>query len=312
MKILDLFSGIGGFSLGLEKAGWQTVAFCEIDKHCQAILKKHWPEVVIFDDITKLSKSNLSSDIDVICGGFPCQDISVAGHQKGITGDRSNLWKEYKRLINEFKPKYAIIENVANLRNKGLVTVLQDLAEIGYDAEWHCIPASAVGAPHRRDRIWIIAYSRSYGCECGGNNRNGGYVQNNQERQFEEVQQERHERKYRTCEVRQTSSDTDCERCERGRELGEVSGLFAEKIGQAILRNSLSRDIWREEPVQRVVDGRLNPEFVEWMMGYNCGWTEGIPRNQRIKALGNSLVPVIPEMIAGALSNNFKFETLDF
>jgi DNA (cytosine-5)-methyltransferase 1 len=99
-------------------------------------LKKHWPEVVIFDDITKLSKNNLS-DIDVICGGFPCQDISVAGHRKGITGDRSSLWKEFKRLIDEFRPKYAIIENVANLRNQGLVTVLQDIAEIGYDAEWH-------------------------------------------------------------------------------------------------------------------------------------------------------------------------------
>lgn len=255
MKVLDLFSGIGGFSLGFEKASWKTVAFCEIDKHCQVVLRKHWPEVIIFDDITKLDKSKLSSDIDVICGGFPCQDVSIAGKGDGIAGSRSNLWKEYKRLINEIKPTYAIIENVANLRNKGLVTVLQDLSEIGYNAEWHCIPASAIGAPHRRDRIWIIAYPSS-------------------------------------------------ERREGEWESGEVSGLFADKIGQAILRNSVSRDTWKKEPVPRVIEGRLNHEFVEWMMGYPIGWTENIARTQRIKGLGNSLVPVIPEMIAGALSKN--------
>jgi len=304
MKVLDLFSGIGGFSLGFERVGWQTVAFCEIDKHCQAILKKHWPDVVIFDDITKLDKSSLPSDIDVICGGFPCQDISVAGHQEGITGSRSNLWKEYKRLINEIRPKYAIIENVANLRNKGLVTVLQDLGEIGYNAQWHCIPASAVGAPHRRDRIWIIAYSGSYGCECRGNNRNRGSLQNNQERQSEEVQQERDKRKSRSCKICKASADPDCQRCKREWEFREVSELFADKIGQAILRDSVSRDTWKKELVPRVVDGRLNPEFVEWMMGYPIGWTENIARTQRIKGLGNSLVPIIPEMIAGALSKN--------
>jgi len=304
MKVLDLFSGIGGFSLGFERVGWQTVAFCEIDKHCQAILKKHWPEVVIFDDITKLDKSSLPSDIDVICGGFPCQDISVAGHQEGITGSRSNLWKEYKRLINEIRPKYAIIENVANLRNKGLVTVLQDLGEIGYNAQWHCIPASAVGAPHRRDRIWIIAYSGSYGCECRGNNRNRGSLQNNQERLLTEVQQERDKRKSRSCEVCKTSSDTDGERCQGERKSREVSPILSQENWQVELRNSTPRTTWKKEPVPRVVDGKLNPEFVEWMMGYPIGWTESITRIQRIKGLGNSLVPIIPEMIASALSKN--------
>ncbi len=296
MKVLDLFSGIGGFSLGLENAGWQTVAFCEIDKHCQAVLKKHWPEVVIFDDITKLSKSNLSTDIDVICGGFPCQDISVAGHQKGITGDRSNLWKEYKRLINEFKPKYAIIENVANLRNKGLVTVLQDIAEIGYNAEWHCIPASAVGAPHRRDRIWIIAYASSKRCQG--------------ERELGEVsellasEKEKTELRNSLLRVEQESyfANADCRRCKTNVKFREVSPALSQQKWQIELRNSVSRDIWKFEPVPRVVDGRLNPEFVEWMMGYSCGWTEGISRNQRIKALGNSLVPVIPEMIANCIN----------
>ncbi len=123
--VLDLFSGIGGFSLGFDRVGWRTVAFCEIDKFCTEILKKHWPKVPIFNDIKTLTAGEIykkvDSRIDVICGGFPCQDISVAGKKAGITGSRSSLWKEFARLINEIKPKFAIIENVANLRGNGLI-----------------------------------------------------------------------------------------------------------------------------------------------------------------------------------------------
>jgi len=162
MNVLDLFSGIGGFSLGLERIGMATVAFCEKEPQAQTVLQKHWPEIPVFDDIKKLNKKELDKygieKIDVITGGFPCQDISTAGKQAGIAGDRSGLWSECARLIGEIKPRYAIIENVANLRSKGLVTVLQDLWSLGYDAEWHIIPAHAVGAPHKRERIWIIAY----------------------------------------------------------------------------------------------------------------------------------------------------------
>jgi DNA (cytosine-5)-methyltransferase 1 len=162
MHVLDLFSGIGGMSLGLERAGMHTVAFCEIEPFCQTVLRKHWPHIPIYKDIRTLTASRLKGDkietIDVICGGFPCQDMSTAGKGAGLAGRRSGLWKEYARLIEEICPQYAIIENVPLLRNRGLITVLKDLWEIGYNAEWHCIPASAVGAPHRRDRIWIVAY----------------------------------------------------------------------------------------------------------------------------------------------------------
>lgn len=158
LRVLDLFSGIGGFSLGLERAGMMTVAFCEIDEQARQVLAKHWPDIPCFADIMTLSKGDIGVPIDVICGGFPCQDISLSGAGAGLDGARSGLWWEYHRLIRTLKPKYAVIENVSALRSRGLDRVLWSLAAIGYDAEWHCIPASAVGASHDRDRIWIIAY----------------------------------------------------------------------------------------------------------------------------------------------------------
>lgn len=158
MKILDLFSGIGGFSLGLERAGMQTIAFCEVDPVCRQVLQKHWPDVPIFEDVKTLSAKDIHETVDVICGGFPCQDISVAGNGHGLAGERSGLWYEYRRLIEEIHPRYVIIENVAALRSRGLDEVLRCLDALGYDAEWHCIPASAIGAPHQRDRLWIVAY----------------------------------------------------------------------------------------------------------------------------------------------------------
>jgi DNA (cytosine-5)-methyltransferase 1 len=160
MNVLDIFSGIGGFSLGLERAGMRTVAFCEIDPYCRAVLRKHWPDVPIFEDVCKLTAAAVDG-IDVICGGFPCQDISSAGNKAGLGGLRSGLWREYARLVGEIRPKYAIVENVSDLLSRGIGDVLGDLAALGFDAEWHCIPASHVGLPQPRDRLWIIAYSSS-------------------------------------------------------------------------------------------------------------------------------------------------------
>jgi DNA (cytosine-5)-methyltransferase 1 len=164
VRVLDLFAGIGGFSLGLERAGFETVAFCEIEPYAQKVLEKHWPGVPIYDDVRELTAERLAGDgigVDVITGGFPCQDISVAGKQAGIEGERSGLWSEVARLISELRPRYAIMENVTALISGGggrwFGRVLGDLAEIGYDAEWHCIPASYIGACHRRDRVWIVA-----------------------------------------------------------------------------------------------------------------------------------------------------------
>ena len=167
MYVLDLFAGIGGFTLGLERAGFKTVAFCEIDSYAQKVLKKNWPGVPIYDDVRKITADRLISDgirVDVITGGFPCQDLSLAGNQAGIEGERSGLWSECARLLGEVRPRYAIFENVTNLlsgeRGDWFKRVLWDISKVGYDAEWHCIPASAVGAYHHRDRVWIVAYPR--------------------------------------------------------------------------------------------------------------------------------------------------------
>ncbi len=176
MNVLDLFSGIGGFSLGFEKAGFKTAAFCEIDKFCQKVLNKHWPGVPIYNDVSKLTKKQLTQDgvdeIDIITGGFPCQDLSVAGKQKGINnGERSGLWWEMRRIISEVRPRFAIMENVPNfISGEGGIwfgEFLRSLAEIGYDAEWSCISAAAVGRPHVRERVWIVAYPNG---QLWGNN----------------------------------------------------------------------------------------------------------------------------------------------
>lgn len=162
LRLLDLFSGIGGFSLGLERSSaFKTVAFCEIDPYCRGVLRKHWPEIPCYEDIRTLTGDTLRRDglaIDAICGGFPCQDISVAGKGIGLIGERSGLWSEYARLVGEIRPRYIIVENVAALLCRGMGDVLGSLASLGYDAEWDTIPASELGAPHKRERVWIVAY----------------------------------------------------------------------------------------------------------------------------------------------------------
>ena len=165
LKILDLFSGLGGFSLGLERTGrYKTVAFCEIDKYCTLLLQKHWKGVKIYNDVKKITKEGFEADgiesPDIITGGFPCQPFSVAGKQKGTSDDR-HLWPEMFRIIKAFKPRFVIGENVPGIVNiqDGVVfeTVCTDLESQGYEVQPFNIPAAAVGAPHQRKRIWIIA-----------------------------------------------------------------------------------------------------------------------------------------------------------
>jgi len=162
LRLIDTFSGIGGFSYAAERivGGYETVAFVEREPFCQKVLRKHWPNVPIHDDITTYTPKRGSAD--VICGGFPCQDISTAGKQAGIKeGTRSGLFYELMRVIRLVRPQFVILENVSAILTNGLDTVLGELAQAGFDAEWACIPASAVGACHQRDRWWLVAYPNS-------------------------------------------------------------------------------------------------------------------------------------------------------
>jgi DNA (cytosine-5)-methyltransferase 1 len=157
--MIDTFSGIGGFSLAARwLGGIETVQFVEREPYCRHILAKHWPDVPIHDDICTFNPAPGSADI--VCGGFPCQDISTAGKQAGIKeGTRSGLFYELMRVVRVVRPRYVVLENVAAITSNGLDTVLGTLAEAGFDAEWACIPAADVGACHRRDRWWCVAHA---------------------------------------------------------------------------------------------------------------------------------------------------------
>ncbi|HEY8343361.1 MAG TPA: DNA (cytosine-5-)-methyltransferase [Calditerricola sp.] len=160
LRVLDLFSGIGGFSLGLERTGgFQTVAFCEIEPFCQRVLAKHWPEVPNLGDIEQAE----FPEADIITAGFPCQDISFAGNGAGLAGVRSGLFWQVVRAIRVVRPLYVLLENVAALLSRGMGEVVGALASSRYDAEWDSIPAAAVGAPCLRDRVFIVAYPDSAG-----------------------------------------------------------------------------------------------------------------------------------------------------
>jgi DNA (cytosine-5)-methyltransferase 1 len=156
----SLFAGIGGFDLGFERAGMVCKWQVEIDDYATKVLEKHWPQVHRERDIRQCGKHNLEH-VDVICGGFPCQDISYAGLGAGLEGERSGLFFEAVRLVSELQPRIVVLENVAALLTRGLDRVLGTLAEIGFDAEWHCIPAAVFGSHFRRDRVFIVA-SRAF------------------------------------------------------------------------------------------------------------------------------------------------------
>ena len=302
MKVLSLFAGIGGFDLGLERAGMQTVAFCEIDPFARRVLAKHWPEVPCHDDIRTLSADWLAENglwPDVICGGFPCQDLSYAGKGAGLDGERSGLWREYARLIGEIRPRYVIVENVAALLGRGLGDVLGDLAALGYDAEWHCIPASAVGAPHRRDRIWIVVYPAwdgggwtRLGTEHGGARVGWPIGQRAVEDQDAPATLAYPDSRGRGIQgdVGQAVGDTGPGQAGDGGALRVPSGPRLQ-IGQGTLQEwahttTTGTGWWATEPdVGRVVDGPA----------------ARVDRRQRLIALGNAVVPQIPELIGRAI-----------
>ena len=198
MNHLDLFSGIGGFSLALEKVGFKTVAFCERDEYCRLLLQKHWKGVKIYNDIKKCKGEDFKKEIgtiDILTGGFPCQPYSVAGKQKGTDDDRY-LWPEMFRVIKEVQPTFVIAENVRGLINiqDGMVfeTVCSDLESEGFEVQTFVIPAAGVGAPHKRDRVWIVGYSKHNGSLTSKIRRGNKKINaGTQKRQNETIEPER-------------------------------------------------------------------------------------------------------------------------
>jgi DNA (cytosine-5)-methyltransferase 1 len=185
MKLLDLFSGIGGFSLAARWANIETIQFVEKDKFCRKVLEKNFPNVPIHDDIRTF---DFHQDVEILTGGFPCQPFSIAGKKKGILDDRY-LWPEMFRIIKQCKPAYIIAENVAGLISM-LDPILEDLENESYRCQSYLIPASLIGAPHKRERLWIVAYRNRERCHSGGGYREARQIFENLEQHVEKIQQE--------------------------------------------------------------------------------------------------------------------------
>ena len=349
MMLVDLFSGIGGFSLAAHAVGIETVAFCEIGWYQQRVLKRHWPDVPVFDDIkevddgaladavrqqthdrteTSRQQTRRAGDDDTgelcdVCGGaliltagFPCQDISYAGKGAGLAGERSGLFFDVARLADELRPDYLLLENVSALLTRGLDAVLGTLASLRYDALWSCVPACAVGAPHRRDRIWLVAVPRE-----------SGSVEERLLAMHENVMSSLSplalsSQTWPTPTATEAwSSNTPRNRVQRG--TGRVfKGKAGLGLGQAAA--GLTWDAHGENAKHIPEDMRLNPDWVEALMGYPVGFTlpDGEPllelprrwpalfgdeqhewepprvvpkdtplRTPRLEVLGNSIVP---------------------
>ena len=277
LKILDTFAGIGGFSYAAHElvGGFETTQFVEIDPFCQKVLKKHFPKVPCHDDIKTFTA--YPRQYDVITGGFPCQDISVAGRREGITDQsRSGLFYELIRVIRLVRPKFVVMENVAAILNNGLDIVLGELSEAGYDAEWSIISASSLGAAHRRSRWWCVAYTNDYGSSSssisGFNDQTDSGSQ---------------ERSQETCESSGSSKSSNS-RIVRSSE-GNVTDSNSEGLQRKIL-SKMESGIWSAKHTRR-----LDPNWRSYVSkpilprgSYGLS-----NRVDRTKALGNSIVPAV-------------------
>lgn len=274
LTVGSLFSGIGGIDLGLQRAGFEIAWQVEIDEYCQKVLGKHWPDVARYGDIRTVGKHNLAP-VDLIAGGFPCQDISIAGKRVGITGERSGLWSEFYRIICELRPRYVLVENVAALLNWGIDTVLGDLSSCGYDAEWQMLPAAAFGAPHIRERVFILAYPSSARSSPIG----------------------------RSISTRQDNTTSS------------PSTKMAYASSKGFQRCRQERELFGSSPVSPTIFKRGSSTRIErsdwWAVEPNVGRVaNGISaRVDRLKALGNAVVPQVAEYIGRCILNAIEIES---
>ena len=303
LKLLDTFAGIGGFSYAAEKivGGYETTQFIEIESYCQKVLKKHWSHVPIHNDIRTFTAKPFQ--YDTICGGFPCQDISNAGLQKGITKNtRSGLFYELIRIIRMVRPKYVVLENVAAITNRGLDIVLGELSEAGYDAEWSIISASSLGACHQRSRWWLVAYPNSI--RCGGGNSKGHTIQ---QRQLLQSGQSGQKTQCQAERCSTKSPNTKSKRLERG-----SRGLQSERLRGITTRysestaNTFSTRTQVQYEQRRSSVWNLPSSYGKKRSALNPNWQayeskpclrrgdDGLSNwTHRLKALGNAVVPQV-------------------
>ena len=294
----SLFAGIGGFDLGFERAGFECRWQVEIDNYATKILEKHWPKVHRQRDIRECNATNLER-VDCIIGGFPCQDISYAGRGAGLDGERSGLFFEAICLVRELQPRAIVLENVAALLTRGLDRVLGTLAEIGYDAEWNCIPAAAVGAPHIRDRVFVIGIRNMaqypYGINDSAIRKNSGFQQD----ATTSVNSGRQDSSQVADTMRQGPPSERHEAREQGGP-GERSENVADsnEFIAAEKRLQRSREFMRSSCNQAANSGR-RPDS-HWAVEPAVGRVaNGIPsRVDRLRCLGNAIVPQVAEVVA--------------
>tara|TARA_R100000900_G_scaffold143990_1_gene127534 strand:- start:398 stop:1255 length:858 start_codon:yes stop_codon:yes gene_type:complete len=269
LKVLDLFSGIGGFSLGLEWAGMKTVAFCEQDEYCKKVLRRHWPDVPIHNDIKELDGNEYRGSVELVCGGFPCQPYSVAGERRGEEDDRA-LWKEMYRIIREVQPAWVFGENVTGIISMELDNVLLDLEDAGYAAQAFVLPACALDARHRRDRVFIIGHRKGrgavehtpeFGLEEHGHSESGQPVERGED----------------VAHPNKSGVQGRSEQRSDGEVGAQPNDKHTERLGRGKVRvsNPRGKAEWKPEPdVGRVAHGIPN-------------------RVDRLKGLGNAVLPQI-------------------
>jgi DNA (cytosine-5)-methyltransferase 1 len=291
LKFGSLFAGIGGLDLGFERAGFECAWQVEIDPYCRKVLQKHWPEVPKHDDIRTFTNAPY---VDVIVGGFPCQDISYAGKGAGLSGERSGLFYEAMRVVREVGPRIVVLENVAALLTRGMGDVLGTLASLGYDAEWHCIPAAAVGAPHIRDRVFILANNDSHHSRAPGKGKAEGRPAGllvdaskpdtvASELSNTEGIRRGQRRTRRAAGTGARKEDPSSVANANGQGLAKRQGKDTSRAGANCRAQPIRSEWWESEPaVGRVADG--------------------VPRRvDRLRGLGNAVVPQVAEFIARAL-----------
>lgn len=290
-SIGSLFAGIGGFELGLERAipGAFTQWQVEQNNFCQKVLAKHWPEARIYEDVRNITKNNVEQ-VDILCGGFPCQDISTAGKGEGLHGEKSGLYWEMHRIIDELQPRAVIMENVAAITIRGLGTVLGSLSQIGYDAEWCTIRASDFGAPHKRERWFCIAYPRTIGYYISNERKLSTYsnCKRSPEASFRRSAQMDNKRR----EIQQGRSQNATSYSNKERS-PQQSGYLIPVGEEGLLKCRSSEDggiyqgnYWQKFPIESPL----------------CRRDDGVPnRVDRIAALGNAIVPQCSEWIGRKL-----------